>query len=148
MRLGRALRELDAILTEESGFAADGSAAPQNGEITGLNGEKQPWNHKAVFEPKTSEKWAAEQVCPIADAVEQERERRTAGRALSDAAGDISAEYVMAYPPGIPILIPGERITEDAIRAILYLNRQGSNVIWSVSEQGDRSDEPVIEVLQ
>lgn len=33
-------------------------------------------------------------------------------------AGRISAEFVMVYPPGIPIFIPGEIITEDNLRYI------------------------------
>ncbi|MBQ8513430.1 MAG: aminotransferase class V-fold PLP-dependent enzyme [Clostridia bacterium] len=32
---------------------------------------------------------------------------------LEDAAGRICAESVMAYPPGIPLLVPGERITAE-----------------------------------
>ena len=35
---------------------------------------------------------------------------------LADAVGRVSAEYVWAYPPGIPLLIPGETITEDFTR--------------------------------
>ncbi len=31
---------------------------------------------------------------------------------LKDCAGKIAAEYVWAYPPGIPLLVPGQRITE------------------------------------
>ena len=31
------------------------------------------------------------------------------------AIGRISAEYVWAYPPGIPLLIPGERISQDVL---------------------------------
>ncbi|MCQ1531001.1 aminotransferase class I/II-fold pyridoxal phosphate-dependent enzyme [Lutispora saccharofermentans] len=34
---------------------------------------------------------------------------------LSDSMGQISAEFLMAYPPGIPILCPGEMITKDII---------------------------------
>ncbi|UOQ43181.1 aminotransferase class I/II-fold pyridoxal phosphate-dependent enzyme [Halobacillus salinarum] len=37
---------------------------------------------------------------------------------LRKAAGRISAEFVMVYPPGIPIFIPGEIITEDNITYI------------------------------
>ena len=29
--------------------------------------------------------------------------------------GRVSAEYVIPYPPGIPILVPGESITRDVI---------------------------------
>ncbi|UFU00888.1 aminotransferase class I/II-fold pyridoxal phosphate-dependent enzyme [Radiobacillus kanasensis] len=37
---------------------------------------------------------------------------------LVDAVGRISAESIMVYPPGIPIFIPGEIITEDNITYI------------------------------
>ncbi|WP_091494555.1 aminotransferase class I/II-fold pyridoxal phosphate-dependent enzyme [Amphibacillus marinus] len=37
---------------------------------------------------------------------------------LSEAAGRISAESIMIYPPGIPIFIPGEIITEDSLSYI------------------------------
>ena len=31
----------------------------------------------------------------------------------------------MCYPPGIPILAPGERITEDIVNYILYAKEKG-----------------------
>ncbi|MFA9557304.1 aminotransferase class I/II-fold pyridoxal phosphate-dependent enzyme [Evansella sp. AB-rgal1] len=37
---------------------------------------------------------------------------------LEDSAGRISAEFVMVYPPGIPILIPGEVIDEENLHYI------------------------------
>ena len=45
-------------------------------------------------------------------------------------AGKISAEYIYLYPPGIPMLVPGERITEDFLAVLrkcreLHLNVQG-----------------------
>ena len=36
-----------------------------------------------------------------------------------DCAGRIAAEYVWAYPPGIPLLVPGQRITEEFAAANL-----------------------------
>ncbi len=35
---------------------------------------------------------------------------------LAEAAGRVSAEYVWAYPPGIPLLLPGETVSEDFLR--------------------------------
>ena len=32
----------------------------------------------------------------------------------------------MAYPPGIPVLAPGERITQDVIDYIFYSKEKGS----------------------
>lgn len=37
---------------------------------------------------------------------------------MKDAAGRISAEFVMVYPPGIPIFLPGEIITEENVQYI------------------------------
>ncbi len=37
---------------------------------------------------------------------------------ISEAAGYICAEFIMVYPPGIPIFIPGEIIAEDNIKYI------------------------------
>ena len=39
--------------------------------------------------------------------------------------GYICGEFVMCYPPGIPILAPGERITSDIIDYILYAKEKG-----------------------
>ena len=41
------------------------------------------------------------------------------------AAGRISGEYVYLYPPGIPILVPGERIDEGMIRDIEEIRVRG-----------------------
>lgn len=46
--------------------------------------------------------------------------------AIKDSAEYISGEFVMAYPPGIPILAPGERITEEIIDYIAYSKEKGS----------------------
>lgn len=40
--------------------------------------------------------------------------------ALGDSVGCICAEFVMCYPPGIPILAPGERITQEILDYICY----------------------------
>ncbi|NLL53381.1 MAG: aminotransferase class I/II-fold pyridoxal phosphate-dependent enzyme [Peptococcaceae bacterium] len=45
---------------------------------------------------------------------------------IKKSAGYISGEFVMAYPPGIPILAPGERITPDIIDYIVYAKAKGS----------------------
>lgn len=39
--------------------------------------------------------------------------------------GQICGEFVMCYPPGIPILAPGERITEEIVNYILYAKGKG-----------------------
>lgn len=44
---------------------------------------------------------------------------------LQDSKGCICTEFVMCYPPGIPILAPGERITDEIINYIQYAKAKG-----------------------
>jgi arginine/lysine/ornithine decarboxylase len=44
---------------------------------------------------------------------------------IMDSAGRISTESVMCYPPGIPILAPGEEITADILEYIRYAKEKG-----------------------
>ena len=47
---------------------------------------------------------------------------------LRESIGRISGEYLYAYPPGIPLLAPGEYITAQHLRAILRAEADGSIV--------------------
>lgn len=42
---------------------------------------------------------------------------------------EIAAESVMIYPPGIPILIPGEKISETLIKSLKFYENQGSTIL-------------------
>jgi len=44
---------------------------------------------------------------------------------LKQTVGRISSEFVMCYPPGIPILAPGEQITADIAEYIKYAKEKG-----------------------
>ena len=48
---------------------------------------------------------------------------------LDDTIGKVCAEFVMCYPPGIPILAPGELITADALEYIKYAKIKGCNLL-------------------
>ena len=54
---------------------------------------------------------------------------------LSSSLGEISAETIMAYPPGIPVLIPGEIITSDVLSTISFYLKEDL-VILADSEDG------------
>ena len=47
---------------------------------------------------------------------------------LKDSAGEVCSEFVMCYPPGIPILAPGERITEAILEYISYAKAKGCSM--------------------
>ncbi|MGL5541350.1 MAG: aminotransferase class I/II-fold pyridoxal phosphate-dependent enzyme [Erysipelotrichaceae bacterium] len=47
---------------------------------------------------------------------------------LNASIGKVCGEFVMAYPPGIPIVAPGEEITQEIIDYILYAKRKGCSL--------------------
>ena len=68
---------------------------------------------------------------------------------LRDAAGRVSAEYLYLYPPGTPLIAPGEEITQDLLRRISRLRKAGLSLqgcedhtletIWTVKEHSRSS---------
>ena len=44
---------------------------------------------------------------------------------IGESAGHISSEFVMCYPPGIPIIAPGELITEEILEYVKYSKERG-----------------------
>ena len=44
---------------------------------------------------------------------------------LAETVGRVCSEFVMCYPPGIPILAPGELITDDILAYIKYAKKKG-----------------------
>lgn len=48
---------------------------------------------------------------------------------LRESAGRVSSEFIMCYPPGIPIVAPGELITEEALGYVIYAIKKGSLVM-------------------
>lgn len=47
---------------------------------------------------------------------------------LEETNGRICSEFVMCYPPGIPILAPGEEITDDILNYIKYAKEKGCSM--------------------
>lgn len=60
---------------------------------------------------------------------------------MDDAIGQVSAEQFVPYPPGVPLLAPGERVTQELVDAIRLAGRVGR-----VSYCSDRTFE-TIEVI-
>ncbi|CCV63724.1 Lysine decarboxylase [Alteracholeplasma palmae J233] len=54
---------------------------------------------------------------------------------LEEAIGEVSAESLMIYPPGIPLVIPGEIIDKQVIEDLNFYEKQGS-VILSDTKAG------------
>jgi arginine decarboxylase len=47
---------------------------------------------------------------------------------LSDAGGRIAAEAITPYPPGIPLVMPGERLSADVLQLLLALREAGNPI--------------------
>ena len=84
---------------------------------------------KRLYSKPVSLQHNAEYITPIVAATPQkafyaEKElvpiRETAGR--------ICGEFVMCYPPGIPILAPGEMITQQIIDYTLFAKEKGCSM--------------------
>ncbi|MCL2505798.1 MAG: aminotransferase class I/II-fold pyridoxal phosphate-dependent enzyme [Alphaproteobacteria bacterium] len=57
---------------------------------------------------------------------------------LKDSAGHICCESVISYPPGIPILAPGEKITKDIVDFIEYAKERGYLLIGAEDKSFER----------
>ena len=44
---------------------------------------------------------------------------------MENAMGKVSLSYLWAYPPGIPLLVPGERVDETAVEIAAAYQRAG-----------------------
>jgi arginine decarboxylase len=47
------------------------------------------------------------------------------------AVGRVSAELVAPYPPGVPVLAPGERVTRAALGSLLRAREQGARIAYA-----------------
>ena len=54
---------------------------------------------------------------------------------IQETEGRICSEFVMCYPPGIPILAPGEEITDEIIEYILYAKEKGCSMTGPEDEK-------------
>ncbi len=81
---------------------------------------------KSIKDFETLKKWPlSNQETSIRRGIDGDKE----WLALDVCLGRICGEYVIPYPPGIPLLVPGERITEDVIEAIEALKTFKKNTI-------------------
>ncbi|MCI1881578.1 MAG: aminotransferase class I/II-fold pyridoxal phosphate-dependent enzyme [Sporolactobacillus sp.] len=57
---------------------------------------------------------------------------------LDKSAGRICSEFVMCYPPGIPVLAPGEKITAEVLTYISYAKEKGCFLTGTRDSRVDR----------
>ncbi|MFD0051742.1 aminotransferase class I/II-fold pyridoxal phosphate-dependent enzyme [Actinomycetes bacterium NPDC127524] len=62
---------------------------------------------------------------PLALTYQEMKKRQRKLTALNDCLGEISAEMITPYPPGIPLIMPGEKVTAGKIKSMEELLRKG-----------------------
>ena len=73
-------------------------------------------NEQTIYPPKIIESW-------------QCRGKAMETVELADSTGRVSGKYVMIYPPGVPILVPGEKILKETVENISQYLYNGYNVL-------------------
>ena len=48
---------------------------------------------------------------------------------LDETVGKISSEFIMCYPPGIPVVAPGEMITDEILNYVKYAKKKGCQIL-------------------
>lgn len=104
-RLAEALLEIDRTMDAALGAAAQADK----------NAGKFPCAEMKLL-PKA--------VCDIATAWDEEKETVL----LEECEDEVSAEFVHIYPPGIPLIVPGERFTKSVVEQLLRYRQQGLTI--------------------
>ena len=76
----------------------------------------------------------AEKVIEIAEAMDEAKQSVP----LMESAGAVSGEFVYLYPPGIPILAPGERVTEEILQTLRICQSRNMEVEGMKDYSGQR----------
>lgn len=67
-----------------------------------------------------------EQVCTSAQADNQQE--KAVSVEWEECEGMVSAEYAYVYPPGIPMIVPGERISKEAVQKLCEYDTMGFDI--------------------
>lgn len=130
--------ELAAILREEYGIEPEMVSGDYVIAMTGMGDDEESINRLCValsdidlkirkrknFDFQPEPVIIPEKVLEVSDAITS----KSVQLALSESVGRVSAEYVWAYPPGAPVIVPGEKINESVINQIIGLYSSGISV--------------------
>jgi arginine decarboxylase len=53
---------------------------------------------------------------------------------FKESQGCISGEYIIPYPPGIPLVVPGEKINDEIIQQVMYIIDDGGEILGLCDE--------------
>ncbi len=117
-RLAAALEEIDQKLVKIN----LNEGKPANISLSGEN--------KAVLTPA-----AAVRTTSVMPAFSMQEEKTVVSLGWQKCAGRIAVEFAYVYPPGIPLIVPGERISEETAELLVFYETEGFR-IEGTQEQG------------
>lgn len=131
-RLGNAMLEIDEMLAARS--------VSQSGLSNRTAFPSFHVTHKALQESKETYRETEEHLHQVQIYTPYETEKRlksgkescTSSMLWENAEGYIAAEYAYLYPPGIPLVVPGERISAPVVRQIMAYRKIGFTIEGTV----------------
>ena len=108
---------------------------------SGSGQEQKPMQMTDTDLPLSGRQPSLEKVWTIAEAVKcrdvvPSRKGKIETCSFADSAGYISLEYAYLYPPGSPLIVPGERITQEAVEILCWYREHDFSIEGLQSEDG------------
>lgn len=106
---------------------------------SGSGQEQKPMQMTDTDLPLSGRQPSLEKVWTIAEAVKcrdvvPSRKGKIETCGFADSAGHISLEYAYLYPPGSPLIVPGERITQEAVEILCWYREHDFSIEGLQSE--------------
>ena len=106
---------------------------------SGSGQEQKPMQMTDTDLPLSGRQPSLEKVWTIAEAVKcrdvvPSRKGKIETYGFADSAGHISLEYAYLYPPGSPLIVPGERITQEAVEILCWYQEHDFSIEGLQSE--------------
>ena len=106
---------------------------------SGSRQEQKPMQMTDTDLPLSGRQPSLEKVWTIAEAVKcrdvvPSRKGKIETYGFADSAGHISLEYAYLYPPGSPLIVPGERITQEAVEILCWYQEHDFSIEGLQSE--------------
>ena len=98
------------------------------GGLRGIKSDRQHSGHLAALWPRESP--------PLHSTPRQGFSKHTRAVKTTAAAGEIAAEMIVPYPPGVPLLVPGEIVTTAVLDTLEQLIAAGCHVVGMADQHG------------
>ena len=124
-RLVKALYEIDEGLDKKELFNKKGEKEPNNVD----NISKKTDSCEKNIKLHSYQLPELEQVYPSAEAIKKAKNKENVvSLEYKNCVGYISTEYAYLYPPEIPIIVPGEQISNEAIKILIQYECAGFDI--------------------